>query len=99
MMRERDLEAAPIFVAAVENYLRVTGMPRTLFGRLVAHDPRFVDDLRAGTKPRKRRRLKVLAFIKAHPAQQYRHDALPRARHGGGRELRPEWRGVFGVAA
>ncbi len=36
----------------VESFLRQTGMPVTKFGRLAAHDPRFVGDLRNGREPR-----------------------------------------------
>ncbi|MBB4612501.1 hypothetical protein [Novosphingobium taihuense] len=36
----------------VESFLRQTGMSVTKFGRLAAHDPRFVGDLRNGREPR-----------------------------------------------
>lgn len=36
----------------IESFLRQTGMPVTKFGRLAAHDPRFVGDLRNGREPR-----------------------------------------------
>lgn len=36
----------------IENFLRRTGMPATKFGRLAAHDPRLVGDLRNGREPR-----------------------------------------------
>jgi len=36
----------------IERFLRQTGMPWTKFGRLAAHDPRFVADLRNGRTPR-----------------------------------------------
>ena len=36
----------------VESFLRQTGMPATKFGRLAAHDPRLVGDLRNGREPR-----------------------------------------------
>jgi hypothetical protein len=36
----------------IEQFLRQTGMPATKFGRLAAHDPRFVGDLRNGREPR-----------------------------------------------
>ena len=36
----------------IEIFLRETGMPWTKFGRLAAHDPRFVQDLRNGRTPR-----------------------------------------------
>lgn len=36
----------------IESFLRQTGMPVTKFGRLAAHDPHFVGDLRNGREPR-----------------------------------------------
>lgn len=36
----------------IERFLRLTEMPWTKFGRLAAHDPRFVADLRNGRTPR-----------------------------------------------
>lgn len=36
----------------IESFLLQTGMPVTKFGRLAAHDPRFVGDLRNGREPR-----------------------------------------------
>ncbi|MCX7282943.1 MAG: hypothetical protein NTX28_02675 [Novosphingobium sp.] len=36
----------------VEKFIERTGMPVTKFGRLAAHDPRLVGDLRNGREPR-----------------------------------------------
>ncbi|ABD26808.1 hypothetical protein Saro_2372 [Novosphingobium aromaticivorans DSM 12444] len=36
----------------IERFLERTGMPCTKFGRLAAHDPRLVGDLRNGREPR-----------------------------------------------
>lgn len=36
----------------IEDFLRLTGMPSTKFGRIVAHDPRLVGDMRNGRSPR-----------------------------------------------
>lgn len=36
----------------IESFLEQTGMAWTKFGRLAAHDPRFVADLRNGRSPR-----------------------------------------------
>jgi hypothetical protein len=36
----------------IEKFLERTGMPVTKFGRLAAHDPRLVGDLRNGREPR-----------------------------------------------
>ncbi len=41
-----------MLIRKVERFLAATSMPRTRFGRLAAHDPRFVDDLRNGREPR-----------------------------------------------
>ncbi|RVU06359.1 hypothetical protein EOE18_05925 [Novosphingobium umbonatum] len=35
----------------IEDFLRATGMPWTKFGRMVAHDPRLVGDMRNGRNP------------------------------------------------
>lgn len=41
-----------MLIRKIEKFLRRTGMPATKFGRLAAHDPRFVFDLRNGREPR-----------------------------------------------
>ncbi|MEP6867749.1 MAG: hypothetical protein ABJA20_04470 [Novosphingobium sp.] len=41
-----------MLIRRIETFLRDTGMPWTKFGRLAAHDPRFVGDLRNGRLPR-----------------------------------------------
>ena len=41
-----------MLIRRIERFLRETGMPWTRFGRLAAHDPRFVSDLRNGRMPR-----------------------------------------------
>ena len=41
-----------MLIREIEGFLRKTGMPSTKFGRLAAHDPRFVGDLRNGRTPR-----------------------------------------------
>jgi hypothetical protein len=38
-------------IPRIERYLRETGIAATLFGRLVAGDPRLVSDLRHGRTP------------------------------------------------
>jgi hypothetical protein len=47
----------------VEKFLRETGMPWTKFGRLAAHDPRFVEDLRNGRTPRPQTEVRITRFI------------------------------------
>ena len=41
-----------MLIRKIEIFLQGTGMPATKFGRLAAHDPRFVGDLRNGRSPR-----------------------------------------------
>lgn len=36
----------------IETFIRQTGMAETRFGRLAAHDPRLIGDLRNGREPR-----------------------------------------------
>lgn len=50
----------------IEMFLRETGMPWTRFGRLAAHDPRFVGDLRNGRTPRRETELRVERFMACH---------------------------------
>ena len=40
-----------MLIRSVEKFLRQHDMPATKFGRLAAHDPRFVLDLRLGRIP------------------------------------------------
>ena len=52
----------------VEEYLTRAGLSPTRFGRIVVHDPRFVFDLRAGRRPRRRVHGKVAAYLAANGA-------------------------------
>ncbi|MCX7864964.1 MAG: hypothetical protein N2423_08030 [Novosphingobium sp.] len=47
----------------IERFLRETGMPWTKFGRLAAHDPRFVQDLRNGRTPRPQTAKRIEEFM------------------------------------
>ena len=47
----------------IERFLRQTDMPSTKFGRLAAHDPRFVFDLRNGRIPRETTAARVETFM------------------------------------
>ena len=49
----------------IEKFLHETGMPWTRFGRLAAHDPRFVEDLRNGRCPRPETEARIERFISA----------------------------------
>ncbi len=48
-----------MLIRTVERFLAEKKMPRTKFGRLAAHDPRFFDDLRSGREPRPALTLRV----------------------------------------
>ena len=50
----------------IEEYLARVGLSPTRFGRIVVHDPRFVFDLRAGRRPRRRVHSRVIAYLVAH---------------------------------
>lgn len=54
----------------IERFLRLHNMPRTKFGRLAAHDPRLVDDMRNGREPRSAMRNKVEHFMNIYRAGQ-----------------------------
>ena len=47
----------------IEKYLEAKEMPPTLFGRLVARDPRLVHDMRRGRQPGARMQARIAAFI------------------------------------
>ena len=49
----------------IEQFLHTTGMPWTKFGRLVAHDPRLVGDMRNGRQPRPDLAMRIRDFIEA----------------------------------
>jgi len=49
-----------------EKFLEHSGMPWTKFGRLVAHDPRLVGDMRNGRKPREALALRIENFINSY---------------------------------
>jgi len=50
----------------IERFLRETDMPWTKFGRLAAHDPRFVQDLRNGRTPRPATALRIEHFMNTY---------------------------------
>lgn len=47
----------------IEAFLALSGVSPTRFGRSVVHDPRFVFDLRAGRKPRRKMRARVSTYL------------------------------------
>lgn len=50
----------------IELLLARVGLSATRFGRIVVHDPRFVFDLRAGRRPRRRVHTRVHAYLAEH---------------------------------
>jgi hypothetical protein len=52
-----------MLIRKVEKFLRSRAMAATTFGRLAAHDPRFVLDLRNGRIPRANTQKKVEHFM------------------------------------
>lgn len=55
-----------MLIRRIERFLRLTGMPWTKFGRLAAHDPRFVGDLRNGRTPRAETEARVEHFMNTY---------------------------------
>jgi len=55
----------------IERFLRLTRMPCTTFGRLAAHDPRFVGDLRNGRQPRAGTAARVRLFMTTYLESPY----------------------------
>jgi len=52
----------------IEKFLRTSGMAWTRFGRIVAHDPRLVSDMRNGRLPRPALAAKVERYIEDYGA-------------------------------
>ena len=52
-----------MLIRSVEKFLRQHGMAATRFGRLAAHDPRLVPDMRRGREPRDRTEQRILGFM------------------------------------
>jgi len=63
-----------MLIRKVEQFLRRHDMPATKFGRLAAHDPRFVLDLRMGRIPRPATEKRTLKWME-------RYDLAQRAKH------------------
>ena len=55
----------------INQFLARTGMAWTRFGRLAAHDPRFVQDLRNGRAPRPATAARIEHFMNTY--QEDRH--------------------------
>lgn len=55
-----------MLLRTIETFLRDYAMPVTKFGRLAAHDPRFVLDLRMGRIPRPETELRTRAWMQGY---------------------------------
>lgn len=55
-----------MLIRKIETFLRQTDMAATKFGRLAAHDPRFVLDLRNGRSPRSETEQRVEHFMNTY---------------------------------
>ena len=55
----------------IERFLARTGMPVTKFGRLAAHDPRLVGDLRNGREPRASLSSRIEHFMNIYGEQDH----------------------------
>lgn len=60
----------------IELFLQKSGMAPTLFGRLVAKDPRLVHDIRNGREPRRSMVDKIRIFIESRTDSGERGRAL-----------------------
>ena len=58
-----------MLIRTIEKFLRQHGMPATKFGRLAAHDPRFVLDLRMGRIPRAHTEARIRRWMSEYTPQ------------------------------
>lgn len=59
-----------MLIRSIEKFLTRHEMPATKFGRLAAHDPRFVLDLRMGRIPRSGTEKRILQWMAGYEAAQ-----------------------------
>ena len=57
-----------MLIRDVEKFMREHDMPATKFGRLAAHDPRFVLDLRMGRIPRAETQARTIKWMEEFEA-------------------------------
>lgn len=62
-----------MLIRKIEKFLRRTDMAPTKFGRLAAHDPRFVFDLRNGRLPRIQTEERVEHFMNKYTENMHAH--------------------------
>lgn len=55
-----------MLIRSIEKFLRRHDMAATKFGRLAAHDPRFVLDLRMGRIPREETASRIEHFMRTY---------------------------------
>jgi hypothetical protein len=60
-----------MLIRKIEQFLRRHDMPPTKFGRLAAHDPRLVLDLRMGREPRSAMEKRVEHFMNKYQEQSH----------------------------
>lgn len=60
-----------MLIRKIERFLDANAMPRTRFGRLVARDPRLVDDLRNGREPRPALASRVEHFMNTYRSSSH----------------------------
>lgn len=59
-----------MLIRKIEKFLAAHAMPATKFGRLAAHDPRFVLDLRMGRLPRPETEARTLEWMQDYARRQ-----------------------------
>jgi hypothetical protein len=62
-----------MLIRKIEYFLRRHQMPATKFGRLAAHDPRLVLDMRNGREPRAAMERRVEHFMNDYAEQAHAH--------------------------
>lgn len=60
-----------MLIRSVEKFLRQHDMPATKFGRLAAHDPRFVLDLRMGRIPRAATEARIRRWMESYTPEAH----------------------------
>ena len=55
-----------MLLRTIETFLREHQLAATRFGRMAAHDPRFVLDLRMGRSPRRETELRTRAWMQGY---------------------------------
>ena len=55
-----------MLIRKIEEFMRLTKMPQTRFGRLAINDPQFVFDLRRGRVPRRGTEKRVEHFMNTY---------------------------------